>query len=69
MIDLARVLGLCTVDSAKAEDSAAEHDVKQELKKVEEIEKEDEAQSWLNQKIQPLFGEKVRLNGGYRTEL
>ncbi len=64
LISLALVLVLCTMDSAKAEKSAAEHDVKQELKKVEEIEKEDKAQSWLNQKIQPLFGEKVRLNGG-----
>ena len=64
LISLALVLVWCTMDSAKAEGSATGRDVKQELKKVEEIEKEDEAQSWLNQKIQPLFGEKVRLKGG-----
>ncbi|MGD9175301.1 MAG: hypothetical protein PVF29_14145 [Desulfobacterales bacterium] len=45
----------------RAEDPAENRDVKQELKLVED--KEEEELSWLNQQIQPLVGDKVRLNG------
>ncbi|UCE52143.1 MAG: LbtU family siderophore porin [Desulfobacterales bacterium] len=48
--------------TSKAED----HNVKQQLKKIEEIEEkeeEEEKEGWLNQNIQQIFGEKVRLNG------
>jgi hypothetical protein len=44
-----------------AEDKAENRDVKQELKLVED--KEEQESSWLNQQIQPVFGDKVRLNG------
>ena len=58
------VLVLWPVDSGRAEGKSEDHDIKQQLKKVEEIEeKGEEKKSWLNQKIQPIFGEKVRLNG------
>ena len=65
MLFLALVLVLGPIDSVKAEDSAEDHEVKQREKKVEEIEeKEDEEkESWLNQNIQQIFGEKARLNG------
>jgi len=63
-IFLLLALLLCTIGPAKAEEATAEHDIKQELKEVEELEKEGEPQSWLNQKIQPLLGEKVKLSGG-----
>jgi hypothetical protein len=43
------------------EDTAENRDVKQELKLVED--KEAQGLSWLNQQIQPVFGDKVRLNG------
>lgn len=46
--------------SIRAQDKADDRDVKQELKIVEE----EEGLSWLNQKIQPIVGEKIRLNGG-----
>jgi len=58
------VLALGPMYTAKAED----HDVKQQLKKIEEIEeKEDkeEREGALNPIIQEVFGEKVRLNGGF----
>ncbi|MGD8962732.1 MAG: hypothetical protein PVH43_09460, partial [Desulfobacterales bacterium] len=45
----------------RAEDPAENRDVKQELKLVED--KEEDELSWLNQQIQPLVGDKVRLNG------
>lgn len=48
--------------SARAEDKADDRDVKQELKIVDE--NEEEGLSWLNQKIQPIVGEKIKLNGG-----
>lgn len=48
--------------SARAEDKNDDRDVKQELKIIDE--KEEEDLSWLNQKIQPIVGEKIRLNGG-----
>ena len=44
-----------------AEDKAENRDVKQELKLVED--KEEQESSWLNQQIQTVFGDKVRLNG------
>ena len=49
--------------STRADDKSEDRDIKQELKEVEEPEKKDEAQSWLNQKIRPIFGKKVQLNG------
>lgn len=56
------VLVLGPMYTAKAED----HDVKQQLKKIEEIEEkedEEERKGLLNPIIQEVFGEKVRLNG------
>lgn len=56
------VLVLGPMYTAKAED----HDLKQQLKKIEEIEEkeeEEEKESRLNQNMQQIFGEKVRLNG------
>ncbi|MGD2099266.1 MAG: hypothetical protein PVG35_16930 [Desulfobacterales bacterium] len=44
-----------------AEDKAENRDVKQELKLVED--KKEPELSWLNQKIQPVFDDKIRLNG------
>ena len=45
-----------------AEDKAENRDVRQELKLV--TEKQDTELSWLNQKIQTVFADRVRLNGG-----
>lgn len=56
----ALVLALWPIDSIRAENNGDNRDVKQELKIVEEKEEEP---SWLNQKIQPIFGEKIFLNG------
>ena len=64
MLVVVFVLALGPMYTAKAED----HDVKQQLKKIEEIEeKEDkeEREGALNPIIQEVFGEKVRLNGGF----
>ena len=55
------VLVLGPMYTAKAED----HDVKQRLKKIEEKEDEEEREGALNPIIQEVFGEKVRLNGGF----
>ena len=62
VLSFALVFVMVAVHPAKAQDSGSEHDVKQELEKVEEPEKK-EAQSWLNRKIHPIFGDKVNLNG------
>lgn len=62
VLSLALLLVLWPSCSARAEDKADDRDVKQELKIVDE--KEEEGLSWLNQKIQPIVGEKIRLNGG-----
>ena len=59
---LALLLVLWSSCSARAEDKADDRDVKQELKIVDE--KEEEDLSWLNEKIQPIVGEKIRFNGG-----
>ena len=56
------ILVLWTNAPVGAEDKAENRDVKQELKLVED--KEEQESSWLNQQIQPVFGDKVRLNGG-----
>jgi hypothetical protein len=56
---------LSPVYSAKAENNAEDHEVKQRLKKIEETEEEEEERARaLNPIIQEIFGEKVRLNGG-----
>jgi hypothetical protein len=56
------ILVLWTNAPVGAEDKAENRDVKQELKLVED--KEEQESTWLNQQIQPVFGDKVRLNGG-----
>jgi hypothetical protein len=59
---------LSPLNSARAENHGGDHDVKQRLKKIEEIEEiedEEERQGALNRIIQEIFGEKVRLNGGF----
>jgi hypothetical protein len=49
---------------ASADDKSDGSDIEQELELVEETEeKEDEELSWLNQKFEPIVGEKFRLNG------
>lgn len=57
VLSLAVFLFLLPHAPARAEDQA----VKQELKLVEDKEKQE--LSWLNQQIQPVVGDKVRLNG------
>ena len=57
VLSLAVFLVLWPNGQAGAEDQ----EIKQELKLVED--KEDQELSWLNQQIQPLFGDKVRLSG------
>jgi hypothetical protein len=57
VLSLALFLVLWPNGPARAEDQA----VKQELKLVED--EEEQELSWLNQQIQPLVGDKVRLNG------
>lgn len=59
---LALLLVLWANGSAGAEDQADNLDAKQELKLVDQ-KRENENVNWLNQKIQPIFGKKVRLNG------
>jgi hypothetical protein len=54
---------LCPNGPVGAEGTSDDHDVKQELKLVDE-EQEEKELSWLNQKIQPIFGERIFLNGG-----
>jgi hypothetical protein len=59
---------LSPFNSAKAENHGGDHDVKQRLKKIEEIEeKEDDEEraGALNPIIQEVFGDKVKLNGGF----
>ena len=55
---------LWPVHSAKAENNEADHEAKQRLKQIEEIEEEEKRAGALNPIIQEIFGEKVRLNGG-----
>ena len=62
------VLTLALVVSARAENNPKDHEVKQRLKTVEDIEEktqEEEDQGEESQKFQSIFGEKVRLNGGF----
>ena len=59
VLSLALFLVLGSNGPAAAEDRA----IKQDLKIVED--KEEQELSWLNQQIQPVFGDKVRLNGGF----
>jgi hypothetical protein len=59
---------LSPLHTAKAENPEGDREVKQRLKEIEEIEKEEDAeerQGALNPIIQETFGEKVRLNGGF----
>jgi hypothetical protein len=60
------VFVLWPVYPAEAENDEKDREVKQQLKTIEEIEKEEkdeERKGALNQIIQEIFGEKVRLNG------
>jgi hypothetical protein len=59
---------LTPVVSAQAENNQKNNEVKQRLEPVEEIEEkeqEKEDQGEENQKFQSIFGEKVKLNGGF----
>jgi hypothetical protein len=59
---------LSPLNSARAENHEGDHDVKQRLKKIKEIEEkedEEEREGALNPIIQEIFGEKVKLNGGF----
>jgi hypothetical protein len=59
---------LSPLNSARAEDHQGDHDVKQRLKNIEEIEEkedEEEREGALSPIIQEIFGEKVKLNGGF----
>jgi hypothetical protein len=59
---------LSPLNSARAEDLQGDHDVKQRLKNIEEIEEkedEEEREGALSPIIQEIFGEKVKLNGGF----
>ncbi len=65
MLFFAMVMVLWPYGLIWADDNPDDQDVKQELKIVDEEEEKEEGElSWLNQQIQPVFGEKVRLNGG-----
>ena len=58
------LLALWPCGFAGADDKPDAGDIKQELELVEETEeKEDEELSWLNQKFEPIVGEKFRLSG------
>jgi hypothetical protein len=59
---------LSPLNSAEAENHKGDHDVKQRLKKIEEIEDDDDEEERagaLNPIIQETFGDKVRLNAGF----
>lgn len=65
---------LSSLNTARAENHERDHDVKQQLKEIEEIEEEEneededddgERKGTLNPIAQEIFGEKVRLNGGF----
>ena len=62
MLFLALLLVLWPIGSAGAEEQADNIDGKQKLTLVDQ-KKEAENLNWLNQKIQPIFGKNVRLNG------
>ena len=53
---------LTPVCSAMAENNQKDHEAKQRLETVEEIEQDDQGEE--SQKLQSIFGEKIRLNGG-----
>jgi hypothetical protein len=55
---------LLPIHSVTAEDNEGDHEAKQRLKQIEEIEEEGEREGLLNPIAQEIFGEKVRLNGG-----
>jgi hypothetical protein len=62
VLPFALILVLWSSAPVGAEAEAENRNIKQELKLV--AAKQDTELSWLNQKIQPVFGDRVRLNGG-----